>query len=117
MRPQFTGVVMVLAGLCLAVTTARGQAPAYRAPRAGDGRPNLNGIWQALNTAHWDIEAGWLVLWLWSLAIASMISRGPAAYPILQPVIAKALLIPFTTTVLPWISGPREAMLVNRRPS
>ncbi len=30
---------------------------AYRAPRAPDGRPNLNGIWQAMNTAHWDIEA------------------------------------------------------------
>jgi hypothetical protein len=56
MRDQFAGVVMVTA-LCLAVTTASGQAQAYRAPRAGDGRPNLNGIWQALNTAHWDIEA------------------------------------------------------------
>jgi hypothetical protein len=30
---------------------------AYRAPRTPDGRPNLNGIWQAMNTAHWDIEA------------------------------------------------------------
>src|SRR5438309_25737 len=56
MRNQFTGVVMA-AALCLAVTTASGQAPAYRAPRTGDGRPNLNGIWQALNTAYWDIEA------------------------------------------------------------
>jgi hypothetical protein len=33
------------------------QTPTYRAPRAPDGKPNLNGIWQALNTAHWDIEA------------------------------------------------------------
>jgi hypothetical protein len=33
-----------------------GQAPAYRAPRTKDGKPDLNGIWQALNTAHWDIE-------------------------------------------------------------
>jgi hypothetical protein len=31
--------------------------PAYRAPRAPDGHPNLNGIWQAINTANWDIEA------------------------------------------------------------
>ena len=31
--------------------------PAYRAPRASDGHPNLNGIWQAMNTAYWDIEA------------------------------------------------------------
>src|SRR5438445_702560 len=33
-----------------------GQAPAYRAPRTADSKPNLNGIWQALNEANWDIE-------------------------------------------------------------
>jgi hypothetical protein len=32
------------------------QAPAYRAPRTGDGKPNLNGIWQALNTANWNLQ-------------------------------------------------------------
>jgi len=32
-------------------------APAYRAPRTADGKPNLNGIWQAMNTANWDLEA------------------------------------------------------------
>jgi hypothetical protein len=32
------------------------QAPAYRAPRTADGKPNLNGIWQALNEANWDLE-------------------------------------------------------------
>src|SRR3954463_13708417 len=36
--------------------TAAGQPPAYRAPRTGDGKPNLNGIWQALNEANWDLE-------------------------------------------------------------
>ena len=41
--------------LSLAAIPARGQAPAYRAPRTADGKPNLNGIWQALNTADWDI--------------------------------------------------------------
>ena len=25
-------------------------------PRTTDGKPNLNGIWQALNTANWDIQ-------------------------------------------------------------
>ncbi len=40
----------------LAVTPATAQAPEYRAPRAPDGNPDLNGIWQALNSAHWDIE-------------------------------------------------------------
>ena len=33
------------------------QAPAYRAPRTPDGKPNLNGIWQTMNTANWNIEA------------------------------------------------------------
>jgi len=33
------------------------QAPAYRAPRTADGKPNLNGIWQAINEGNWDIEA------------------------------------------------------------
>jgi hypothetical protein len=36
---------------------AAGQAPAYRAPRASDGHPDLNGVWQTLNEANYDIEA------------------------------------------------------------
>jgi len=32
------------------------QTPAYRAPRTPDGKPDLNGIWQALNEANYDIE-------------------------------------------------------------
>jgi hypothetical protein len=29
----------------------------YRAPRTPDNKPNLNGIWQALTEANWDIQA------------------------------------------------------------
>src|SRR5205085_8066371 len=29
----------------------------YRAPRTPDGRPNLSGIWQAMNEAEYDIQA------------------------------------------------------------
>jgi hypothetical protein len=37
---------------------ARQGAPrAYAGPRTADGKPNLNGIWQVLGTAHWDLEA------------------------------------------------------------
>ena len=44
--------------LLLAATAAWGQTPApYRAPRAEGGHPDLNGIWQSLNEANYDLEA------------------------------------------------------------
>jgi hypothetical protein len=33
------------------------QAAAGAVLRLPDGHPNLNGVWQALNAAHWDLEA------------------------------------------------------------
>jgi len=41
--------------LCLTAISAAGQLVGYRAPRTADDKPNLNGIWQSLNTANWDI--------------------------------------------------------------
>jgi hypothetical protein len=51
--------IVVVALFSLTVGPAAGQtAPAYRAPRlAGTQNPNLNGVWQALNTADWELEA------------------------------------------------------------
>jgi len=40
----------------LAAKSVESQAPAYHAPRLKDGRPDLNGIWQALNEANYDLE-------------------------------------------------------------
>jgi len=40
--------------LAVVVATASGQTPEI--PRAWDDRPDLNGIWQAIGTAHWDIQ-------------------------------------------------------------
>ena len=34
-----------------------GQTDPYQAPRTTDGRPDLNGVWQAVNTAHYDLQA------------------------------------------------------------
>src|SRR5260370_40353440 len=49
---------IVLAGVALAAAAMPlvGQSPAYRAPRAEGGNPDLNGIWQALNEANYDLE-------------------------------------------------------------
>jgi len=61
MRHCLTRALLASAGvaavLSLAAVPAGGQARSYRAPRTTDGKPNLNGIWQALTEAHWDIEA------------------------------------------------------------
>ena len=36
---------------------AAAKAPAYHAPRGPDGKhPDLNGVWQVMNTANWNIE-------------------------------------------------------------
>jgi hypothetical protein len=58
-RSRWAGVVAVAAAagvLALAAGGASGQPAAYRAPRAADGHPDLNGIWQALNEANFDLE-------------------------------------------------------------
>jgi hypothetical protein len=49
----------VAACLVLATVPVSGQAqaPAYKAPRTKDGKADLNGIWQAMNTADWDLRA------------------------------------------------------------
>ncbi len=59
-RDVIIAAVAAAAGAYLATTAlpVAGQAPAaYRAPRLSDGKPDLNGIWQALNEANFDLEA------------------------------------------------------------
>src|SRR5437868_10692886 len=46
----------LMAALQLGVIPTASQAEAYKAPRTADGKPNLNGIWQAMNTANWDLQ-------------------------------------------------------------
>ena len=49
-------MIVATTGLLLAGLPVAGQTRAYKAPRTADGKPNLNGIWQSLNTANWDIQ-------------------------------------------------------------
>src|ERR1035438_3557658 len=55
---RLTKVVVAGALLTTAVLLAAqaAQAPRYRAPRADGGKPDLNGIWQAMNEANYDLE-------------------------------------------------------------
>ena len=69
MASRFYAGSMLLLGACtyfaVTVVPAFGQPAAYRAPRAADGKPDLNGIWQAMNAADWSLEAhaaGWFRL-------------------------------------------------------
>jgi hypothetical protein len=51
------GALMLVAAAGLLVTAAvAAQAPQGRSARIS-GRPNLNGIWQAVNTAYWNLES------------------------------------------------------------
>ena len=56
MRSFLTLPVTVLALALLVGHPVGGQTQRGDLPRLSDGRPNLNGVWQALNTANYDIE-------------------------------------------------------------
>jgi hypothetical protein len=47
---------VILAIAALAAVSARAENILTEIPRAADGRPDLSGVWQALNTAHWNLE-------------------------------------------------------------
>jgi hypothetical protein len=49
---RFIGAVIAVFVFASALTSAQG----YKPPRTADGRPDLQGIWQVLNAAAWDIQ-------------------------------------------------------------
>ena len=55
----FLFVAVPAASCVLAPMTGLGQtetASLYTPPRTADGHPDLQGIWQVLNSAAWDLE-------------------------------------------------------------
>ena len=48
-------VVAILSILVATATRTSGQAPSSAVTRAADGKPDFSGIWQANNTANWDV--------------------------------------------------------------
>ncbi len=47
---------LAFAAVAAASLLAPASAQTYRPARTPDGHPDLNGIWQAMNTAEWDLE-------------------------------------------------------------
>src|SRR5688572_19894680 len=59
MRNRSIGAVVTAAAILLMAIAGQSQQPARQPqrPERMAGRPNLNGIWQALNTAYWNLES------------------------------------------------------------
>ena len=55
MRLAETAAISIL--LLFSVERIAAQTPANQIPRTPDGKPDLNGFWQVLNTADWDLES------------------------------------------------------------
>ena len=55
-RPVSSGIFLALAMMCLQIRSIS-QAQGLKPARTSDGKPDLSGIWQALNTANWDLQA------------------------------------------------------------
>jgi hypothetical protein len=53
---KFMGGALIFAAALWLVVPLAAQNGTYRAPRSFDGHPDLSGVWEALNTANWDIE-------------------------------------------------------------
>jgi hypothetical protein len=53
----FASAATVLAtALHLSATPVARAAEPYKAPRTAEGKADLNGVWQAVNTANWDLQ-------------------------------------------------------------
>ena len=50
-------VALLTATAMLSIASAARAQPQLDRPERISGRPNLNGVWQALNTAYWNLEA------------------------------------------------------------
>src|SRR5215471_21118604 len=58
MRNRLMGAILTSATILWAGGAAQAQQPQQAArPATVLGHPNFNGIWQALNTAYWNLEA------------------------------------------------------------
>jgi hypothetical protein len=54
--PRSSIVMSIVLTVAVAVSLPGAQTPTNTMPRTPDGKPDLSGIWQVMNTAAWDIQ-------------------------------------------------------------
>ena len=111
MTYRMVRVLLLLAAAVAAATTlwlgradVAAQTAAYRPPRLADGRPDLNGIWQAMNEANFDLESH-------SAKPAMALRAGPAG-----PVPAAPVLALGAVGAVPGSLGVVEGGVIPYRP-
>lgn len=96
------GLVLSLAILVTTESLTAGQDEDYQPPRTRDGKTDLNGIWQAVNTAQWDIQG-------------HAAQPGPPAFGALFSVPAgRGVVVGFTIPYQEWALEQRRTNFENR---
>ena len=57
MSHSITGWTLITAAAVTLLAMSPASAPAQTPPRTQDGQPDLQGIWQTLNSADWNLQA------------------------------------------------------------
>ena len=58
-RLNFSSIILTVTLLVMAFASSSAitqDIGDYEPEKAWDGNPDLNGVWQAIGTAHWDLE-------------------------------------------------------------
>jgi hypothetical protein len=56
-RDRIIGMAGALVWLAMCQAPAEAQSHDYKGPRTKNGKPDLTGIWQVINSANWDLQA------------------------------------------------------------
>ena len=85
-RGSMIALVAAAVGAIIAVSVTRTAGQASQSGRTVDGKPNFSGVWQALNEAHWDLQAH-------QARPAAVMQQGVYPYPFAQVAAAPVLAL------------------------